>query len=329
LDGVSIVEIATIEPFADVSLALGTMAALWRFRSRWDIVHAHQPHLQTVCTAIVARILGRPQVTTFHLSPPRPRGVRGFLARVWTRLSLAVATERVFVSSSTQATFGTSGRIIYNGVDTTSKDRRSASREEVRGELNLGGAFVLAFAGRVTRSKGIYELLEALGQLSARERGADPRLLTFGPIPEPERAEYAARKQALGISNRVRDFGFRRDWRMYLPACDVFVLPSHYEGLPLSLLEAMAEGVPVVASRVGGIPEIVEHGKNGYLIEPEDAKGLGRTLADLWSHPEWRGAVGNAAARIVAERFSSASMGDAYLQVYGELLGRPASGALH
>ncbi len=312
--------------FGNIALALGTASEVLRRDRSIDIVHCHQEHLQSLAALLAARIRGVPGLVTIHLASDSSR--RG-LFRQLRRYSIGrLAREITFVCADGARAFGQPlGRVIYNGVDTSFRDHPSAPREVVRGELSLGDAFVLAFAGRVTRSKGIYELLEALGQLSVREGGADPRLLTFGPVPEGERAGYAARKQALGINRRVWDFGFRRDWRRYLPACDVFVLPSHYEGLPLSLLEAMAEGVPVVASRVGGIPEVVEHGKNGYLIEPEDAEGLGRMLADLWSHPEWRSAVGTAGARTVAERFSSASMGGQYLRVYDELLGHSTSNA--
>ncbi len=311
-------------PFRNIALAWTTASKLLQRDLQVDVVHCQQEHLQSLAALLAARIRGAPGLVTIHLvsSPGRrgrhPRFIRGSISRL--------AKEVTFVCRHGALEFERpNGRVIHNGVDLDAQNTRCRARDDLRAELGLEDSFVLAFAGRVTATKGIYDLLRAFAQLSEQKRKADPRLLTFGPVPEEERAEYSARKHDLRIEDRVRDFGFRKDWRGYLTACDVFVLPSHYEGLPFSLLEAMAEGVSVVASNVGGIPEVVEHGRNGYLIEPNNPEELGRVLTHLSAHPEERRSVGEAAARTVAGRFSAAAMGEAYLRLYAQLADRSGS----
>lgn len=318
LDGVSIVEVATIEPFADVSLALGTVASLWRFRSRWDIVHANQPHLQTVLAGIVARILGRPQVTTFHLRPPRPRGVRGLLARVWTRLSLAVSTERVFVSSSTQTTFGTSGRIIYNGVRIAEIRAALADRDTIRRELGLDGV-VVGFIGRRTQGKGYLDLLEAIRL--ARDHGVDVRLLTIGSAIAEEAPSLAKRTDELGLSRWIVDLGERPDRLRYLTAIDIFALPSYIEGMPMSLLEVMAIGLPIVATRVGGVPEVLEDGVHAFLVGPGDINHLSARIERLAKDPALRVAMAAKAFDRIASFSVRKTVAD-YVTIYESLLAR-------
>lgn len=178
--------------------------------------------------------------------------------------------------------------VIYNAVDWTSL-QRTADRDETRRSLGIPlDAAALAVIGRLTEQKGHRYLLDALARTPSLER---VHLLVAGDgdLRDTLR-DYAA---ALGLSSRVHFVGVRRDVGNLLHAVEVFVLPSLWEGLPLALVLAMGAGVPVVSTRVGGVPEIVDDGRTGLLVPPGDAAELGHALARLIGDP--------ARARVLAE----------------------------
>jgi len=104
-----------------------------------------------------------------------------------------------------------------------------------------------------------------------------------------------------------------------LRGADLFVLPSRREGLPMAILEAMASGVPIVATRVGGVPEIIEDGEDGVLVPPEDPGALAAALGGLLDHPDRRAAMGIAARRKAEREFSLADAVDRYSEIYREI----------
>lgn len=120
-----------------------------------------------------------------------------------------------------------------------------------------------------------------------------------------------------GLTNQVTLLGLRADVADLLKAADVFVLPSFSEGLPSALLEAMFAARPVVASAVGGIPDVVEDDRTGLLVPPGDAAALGTTIRRLMASPELRGALGAAGYAHFRSEYSADRMTEAYLQLYG------------
>src|SRR5204863_7471061 len=132
-------------------------------------------------------------------------------------------------------------------------------------------------------------------------------LLVAGDGDERERVERRARELALP-ADRVRFLGFRRDVPRLLAASDFFVLPSRTEGLPLCLLEAMAQGLPAIATPVGGVPEVIEEGITGLLTPVEDPAALAEAIRRLAAEPALRARMGAAAQRRAAEEFSFAEM---------------------
>ncbi|HEX6200036.1 MAG TPA: glycosyltransferase, partial [Thermoanaerobaculia bacterium] len=139
----------------------------------------------------------------------------------------------------------------------------------------------------------------------------------------PERRRLEERAASAGLGEAVAWTGFRRDVPALLAAADLFVLPSRDDALPTVLLEAQAAGVAVVASRAGGVPEIVDDGATGVLVPPGEAAALARAVSALLADPAARGRLAQAGRRRARERFSM----DAWLArleaVYGEVLGRP------
>ena len=174
--------------------------------------------------------------------------------------------------------------------------------------------------GTFKRQKGHRFLFEALAntpELSA------VRLIVVGggELGEP----LARLAGALGIGSRVHFVGPRRDLGNLLGAMDVFVMPSLWEGLPLSLVLAMGASRPVVATRVAGIPEVVEDGRTGLLVPPGDAAALGGALARLFGSADLRARLGRDARASVVPRFNVAKYVDSVVALYERLLSERAA----
>jgi glycosyltransferase involved in cell wall biosynthesis len=166
----------------------------------------------------------------------------------------------------------------------------------------------LVYVGRFVPKKGLDVLLAACARL--RDRGVPVSLHLYGAGPEQARLFRMAAE--LGVADRVRFEGAVANQDLYgtMNADDVFVVPSRLvpdgerDGIPVTLLEAMAAGITVVTTRVSGIPELVRDGVNGYLVEPEDPAALADTLARVLGSAEARERVADAARRTVRERFA-------------------------
>lgn len=198
--------------------------------------------------------------------------------------------------------------------------------EALRRRLGLAaGERVILAVGRLSREKGHADLVEALGAMRRLSPGQDFKLVIAGDGPERERAESAA--AAAGVADRVVFAGHTNDVRPFYALADVLALPSHSEGSPLVLLEAMAAGLPVVATRVGGVPEIVADGESALLVEPRDARSLAAALARaLADEGLSRALAANASARVAAH-FSPESQARSLVEIYSRLAaeGRPSA----
>jgi glycosyltransferase involved in cell wall biosynthesis len=168
--------------------------------------------------------------------------------------------------------------------------------------------------GRLDRVKGFDLLLAALVALP------QARLVVLGDGGERAALERQARE--LGVADRVEFPGWDPDPRGRLPEWDVFCLPSRSEGFPLSIVEAMLAGLPVVATRVGSVAEAVQDGRTGLLVEKDDVDGLVAALCEL-TDPVRRREVGDAARAHAAEHFTVGAMAAAYRDLYSELLASP------
>lgn len=199
-------------------------------------------------------------------------------------------------------------RVCYNGLD--------ASRFPVR---EPGGGLVAGVVCALRPEKGLSVLLEAFAMVARAHPEA--RLLVVGSGPEGEKLR--ARADALGIAGRCQWQPAAADVAPWLREIDVFVLPSESEAFSNSLLEAMASGCAVVASAVGGSPELIESGRTGCLFPRGDAAALAGHLDRLFSDPAERGRMGAAAAAQVRERYSVDRAVTALADVYRELAGRP------
>ena len=195
-------------------------------------------------------------------------------------------------------------RTIRNGVDLPGE------RQKQRVNPN---DLLIAAVGRLDKQKGFATLIEAMSRLKT----SNLRCVILGDGPERARLEALVRKLELG--DRVQLPGERGDIASRLAACDIYCLPSLWEGLPNALLEAMALGLPVVASNVDGVPEAVEDGKTGLLVAPSDPVALAKALEKLAVDPALRASLGATARASVGKRFTVRRMIDSYQEAYSTL----------
>jgi glycosyltransferase involved in cell wall biosynthesis len=189
----------------------------------------------------------------------------------------------------------------------------SLSRIEVLGSVGIpASALVIGSAARLAPQKGLSYLIDAVPEICAREPTVHVVLIGDGPL----RAQLEAQADRLGVEDRVHFVGFTKDVPRWLNALDVFVLPSLFEGLPLSILEAMAAGLPVVATAVDGTPEAVDDGVTGILIPPEDSRAIAEAVLRLLQNPKLRTEQGRA-ARERAGQFSLETLAQRISGLYG------------
>lgn len=175
---------------------------------------------------------------------------------------------------------------------------------------------LVVFAGRCEASKGVFELVEAV----ARLRPVCPRV-RLECAGDGDLGKLERRAAALGIAGQVTMRGWLggRERDELLARASVFVLPSHAEGLPMSLLEAMAAGCPVVATAVGGIPDLVTHGVNGLLVPPSNPKALADAVRALLQDPAFAERLGREARATVAARYTAERSLERLEQIYAGL----------
>jgi glycosyltransferase involved in cell wall biosynthesis len=188
------------------------------------------------------------------------------------------------------------------------------SRPEARRALQVSG-FVMGAVGRLEEQKGHVYLLEALAQVQSEMPEATLVLVGDGRL----RQNLEGRARELGLADRVRFLGTRRDLPLIYRALDLFVQPSLWEGLPLALLQAMGAGLPVLATRVSGVREVIADGINGRLVEPGDPQALARVLLELYRQPELRARLATKAPATIRENYSLEAMLAQLEQLYLDL----------
>jgi glycosyltransferase involved in cell wall biosynthesis len=200
-------------------------------------------------------------------------------------------------------------RVIYAGV-TVPRGGPPAHPQRPTSEIILGTA------GRLVELKGIEYLLSAASAL----RREFPALRVEIAGSGPHRRKLEAAVAPCGLEGHVEFLGWIDDLNSVLPRWDVFVMPSLEEGFPIAALDAMAAGLPVVATSVGGVPDLIQDGKTGWLVPPRDADALVSRLRLLLSNPEMRRNMGAAGYARVRDHFSAAQMTEGFTQLYDELL---------
>lgn len=282
-------------------------------KEHFDIVHCHG-HYPSV-TGRAAAILAGVPVRIAHAQglyywiKPKDRMRLKALSFFTTAF---IAVSRAVKKSLVEFVGVNPGRItvIYN----SSPDMAAAaarSRQAVRDGLGIGmNDFVVGTVGRFDKRKGYPFVIDAVARF-----GGGAKLVMVGDGPERTRLEELIASK--GLKGRVILTGAREDVADHLAAMDCFVQPSVYtEGLPLVLAEAASASLPLVATDVGGNPEIVADGINGFIVKPEDPVVLSEKIAYLMAHPEERREMGRRAREVWKERFSEETMLGGIRKIY-------------
>ncbi len=204
---------------------------------------------------------------------------------------------------------------VRNGIDVDDFADESGSTPRSP-QTGSRGSFVIGTAARLVPGKGLEGLLDAIAQLHAQGVRCELRVAGDGSLRSP----LAHLSERLNVAASVTFLGHVHDMRDFYRRLDMFVLPSSSEGLPLSLLEAMAAGVPVVASHVGGIPEVIVDGVHGLLVEPDNPSALIAAMKRLATDPGLRHELACAAAARVASEFTAARVAREVTRVYEAIL---------
>jgi glycosyltransferase involved in cell wall biosynthesis len=308
----------------------------WRIarhvRSRGiEVVHAHQmtPFVYGMLAKTITRV---PLILTEHgrFHPDVSSLTRRAFNRLFapsldriTAVSRAVRDTLVAVEGFAPDAI----EVIYNGIEIERFSSAGPSREEARRQLGIpAGALVVGSVGRLHPDKNHRLLLRSAARL--RSQGVDVFVVVVGD--GPERAALATLAEDLGISGHATFLGERTDVERILPAFDAFVLPSKTEGTPVTLLEAMAARVPIVAAAVGGIPEILQDGRDGCLVTLEGGDAVAELAAALLAVLSDRTLAHEIAERAFARvqrDFSAPAIFRRYLELYREVVEAGSVGA--
>lgn len=209
---------------------------------------------------------------------------------------------------------------VLNGVDFTTFD--SINRTEARERFGFApDDLILGSAGRLAEQKGYCYMIDAMPAILAQHPTARFVLVGTGELEQELKAQVASK----GLEKNVTFLGFRTDAREFMVACDVFVHPSLWEGLSISLMEAMVSGAPIAASRIAGNVEMIRHEENGLLMEAKNPTDIATQVCRLLNDRPWADSLAAAANRDSRARFSMERMVDENLVLFDRVSGRPTT----
>ena len=285
---------------------------------RYDLLHTHTPYV-----ALGARTIRRtPIVHTEHNTWGTYRPSTRWANRLtYARNAAVIAVSHAVAVSINPPPFVRAWppvHVIHHGTELSANGPLTPElRARARRTLGLRErALVIGTVGNLTPKKDHRTLLEATARAAMQHREVQLVLIGSGPLERAVRDDA----RSLGLTDHVVFAGARDDVAELLPAFDVFALSSRNEGLPISLLEAMAAGIACVATSVGGVPEIIDNGNEGLLVPAGDAVALAEALSTLLRAPDLRDAIGARAVQ-TARRFDMADAARRTEAVYRDALG--------
>ena len=288
--------------FMEAILAFGLLGFFLLLR-RPDLVHIHVSSYRSFHRKYLLSMLPRnfrvPYIVHIHSGAferfikekkRHEKLVRRMLDRAGAVIVLSETWQRILKAYTVNPNVW----VLYN----TASQKRLLTQKIVK----KPGRIRVLFFGRLTREKGVYDLLESIPDVIKQHPTVLFRLAGDGDL---DRVTELLKKKDL--ANHVENLGWISgdDKNVHFAEADIYVLPSYTEGMPGSLLEAMACGLPVVTTKIGGIPDAVNQGENGYLIEPGDVRALTESLCRLCESSEQREKMGTASLRIYHERFDT------------------------
>lgn len=294
-------------------------------KERVSLVHAHAPFAGSIISCLAGKLAGVPVIIHAHLQDSLSSNyfIRSYqnIMNYWT--SRKCYNAIIAVSHQVKNALIAEGfdshkfHVVHNGTHVNHQQINT----DICNELNIPEDIpVVIHIGRLCKSKGQHLLLQAAANL--HQLGQEVVYLIVGKDLEQDGAYLQYLKhlaQELGINNSVHFLGHRADIPQLLTSSDLLVLPSYTEGLPLVVLEAMAAGLPVIATPVGGIPEVVIHQETGLLVPIEDVPALADAMLKLLQNPHVRNEMGNKGLEMVDKDFSVEKMCREVFDIYEKL----------
>jgi len=291
---------------------------------RFDVVHTHLLRAD-LYAGLAARLAGaKAVVSTVYAIGPYRRSRRRRLDGLLDQLTRLWPTHLVAVSRAVKDDCvrrlrwaDTRVSVIHTGIEADRYGPDASARDRIRSEWGIEPATpLIVTVARLGYEKGLATLVEASAALAKRHPTAVTAIVGDGPM----RAELADKIATAGFSGRVRLMGFRADVPDVLRAADVFCLPSDMEGLPNAILEACAAGLPVVATAVGGVPELVVDGETGLLVAPGRPDALADAIGRLLDDAPLARRLADAGRQRVAATFDVDAVAERYQAMYEALV---------
>lgn len=303
-------------PLFGISYLATSIGAILRYGRRVDILHAHHLYLDAMASAVIGHWLGTPTLAKAacggaggDLSRLRRTGKAAALLWVLRKLDRVVALSRETENEMRVAGFRAQQVVrIPNGVDLARFFPAPDARER-------HATRTILFLGRLDAQKGVNTLIEAWAAIAPQFPRVIVAIGGCGPQAEALRALAAE----ADVADSVRFLGAVPDPENHLRAASVFVLPSFYEGLPNALLEAMATGLPCVATAIGGTMDVMTDGQDGLLVSPGDVRALADALRLVLMDAALATRLGTAARRRAADSFSLETVVAQYEALYQEM----------
>lgn len=312
---------------ASLSFTFHALRRLAASRGNYQIIHSHE-----MLSPMTIGLIGREMFRSRLVVNPHRGGYLGDMYKLNTRRPLTGKIRMIWASRRADAFIAISQEIaselraggiaeekiklIPCAIDTHHfHPLNSKERVALRRQLGLMEGLWACFAGRLVEEKGIDLLLRAWAGVVQRE--PDAHLLIVGD--GDERSHLEKLTEQLNLNRHVRFTGAVTDTTPYLQACDVYVQPSFTEGLPIAVLEAMACGLPILATAVGGVTDLIRDGQNGLVIPPRDIDSLREGLLNLLSSRALRERLGEQARQDVVAYCAVEQVGRAHLTLYTDL----------
>ena len=300
---------------------------LWRHltENRYDIVHTHGYKANILASAAVKLMTGSKLVRTEH-------GIAGKGGKNWKirflaaidRLSAILLNDRIIVVSNQiqrekyPRAGGSKTVVVHNGIDAIQTDT-GICPSDVKNEWGIDeGAKLVGVIGRLAPIKGVDTFLEIARMVSSEDDSIRFVVIGEGLM----RRELEIQADSLGLDGKVVFVGFRNPISPCLAALDLMAITSRHEGIPIVLLEAFSQGIPVVAFDVGGIPEVIIDGECGVLVPRGDSKTFAREILALLGDRSRCGKLKQGALQRVSSEFSAATMAGKTMSVYRSLCSR-------
>ena len=303
-------------------------------RENFDIIHGHSGHpMPALITGIGGKIFGIPSVHTLYHSVGGNRSYyphQFFLSKSVSKFYLSLPDRIIPLSKRNEESLKYMGikdekiKVIPPAIDLTHFNP-SVSGEEVKKQLNLNSN-VLLYAGDLAKSRGADVLIDALNKV--KKQIPEVKLLFAVNMSlekyKMKKLEIKEKINSCGLNDDIIPLGIVNNMPEIMAVSDVFIAPyTDIEGIadyPVSILEAMAVGKSVIASKVGGIPEIIAHQKNGLLVRPNDPVELANAIIYLLNNKEEAIKMGFEGAKLVSEKFKTEIVVDKLERIYGEVI---------